>query len=143
VELPGAVAAVAAPVPAAVGPAHALSVLVIDDELHIRHYMEATLSAWGHAVTLAPDGAAGLAATRARAFDLIICDIRMPELGGREFYERLLAEQPASAERVVFATGDTIRGDTLAFLEARGTAWLTKPFGLSELRQILAAARPR
>jgi CheY-like chemotaxis protein len=62
----------------------------------------------------------------------------MPRLGGREFYEELNRDQPALAARVVFATGDTVRGDTLAFLKSVGRPYLHKPFSLTELRALLA-----
>lgn len=114
-----------------------LSVLVVDDEPHILHYMRATLESWGHTVTLAADGADALAMVRAQSFDLILCDLRMPRLGGREFYTALTQLGPELAERVIFATGDTVRDDALKFLEALGRPYLHKPFKLAELRQLL------
>ena len=115
-------------------------VLVVDDEPHIRHYMRATLAAWGHEVDVAGDGEDALKRALERGYDVIITDVRMPKLGGRELYERLLGEAPAVAARVVFATGDTVRDDTMAFLERCGRPFLHKPFKLAELRSVLAAA---
>ena len=114
--------------------------LVVDDEPHILHYMRATLEAWGHRVDVATDGEEAVARARDGAYDLIITDVRMPNLGGRELYERLSREAPAAAARVVFSTGDTVRDDTLAFLERAGRPVLHKPFKLAELRQVLATA---
>lgn len=116
-----------------------LSVLVIDDEPHILHYMSATLSSWGHAVEVADNGEAGLSLAVRREFDLIITDLRMPRLGGREFFEELQRRKPEAARRVFFSTGDTVRGDTLAFLELLDRPYLHKPFSLAELRTLLAA----
>jgi CheY-like chemotaxis protein len=118
--------------------AERLRVLVVDDEPHILHYMHATLEAWGHAVELASDGDEALERAAAEAYDLVITDIRMPRLGGREFYEELRRRNPARAERLVFSTGDTVRGDTLAFLESLDRPYLHKPFSLAELRTLLA-----
>jgi DNA-binding response OmpR family regulator len=42
------------------------------------------------------------------------------------------------AARLVFSTGDTVRGDTLAFLETLDRPYLHKPFSLAELRTLLA-----
>lgn len=117
-----------------------LRVLVVDDEPHILHYLRATLEAWGHHVTTAADGAAGFDAARSGAWDVIITDLRMPRVSGREFYEALTAEHPGLARRVIFSTGDTVRGDTLAFLERQGLPVLHKPFSLGDLRTALAAA---
>jgi CheY-like chemotaxis protein len=113
---------------------------VIDDEPHILHYIRATLEAWGHTVVTASDGQAGLERAIAEPFDLIISDLRMPRTGGREFYETLLRQKPAAAHRVAFSTGDTVRGDTLQFLEAQGRPCLQKPFSLAELRGLLQKA---
>ena len=147
VELPGGgrarisgpVAAVPAETLAAATPvAEPLRVLVVDDEPHILHYMQATLESWGHAVVLASDGSQALKRALTQPFDLIICDLRMPRLGGREMYQTLAQMHPAVAERMVFATGDTVRGDTLQFLERLGRPFLHKPFKLDELRRVLA-----
>jgi CheY-like chemotaxis protein len=113
-------------------------VLVVDDEPHILHYMRATLEAWGHIPVVASDGLDGLSRLEDDAFDLVISDLRMPKLGGREFYEEVTRRYPSMAPRFVFATGDTVRGDTLAFLETLDRPYLHKPFSLAELRTLLA-----
>jgi PAS domain S-box-containing protein len=122
-----------------------LRVLVVDDEPHILHYVRATLEAWGHTVDVAGDGEAALASVAESDYDLIICDLRMPRVGGREFYEELAHRRPELVTRVAFSTGDTIRGDTLQFLDAQRRPWLHKPFSLSELRGLLRefSALPR
>jgi two-component system NtrC family sensor kinase len=116
-----------------------LRVLVVDDEPHILHYMRATLEAWGHTVETASDGDDALARATREPYDLVISDLRMPRLGGREFYEELERRRPEMARRLVFSTGDTVRGDTLAFLERLDRPFLHKPFSLAELRSLLAA----
>jgi two-component system NtrC family sensor kinase len=124
------------------GQSPAIRILLIDDEPHILHYLRTTLEAWGHTVESADDGQAGLELAAQGGFDLIISDLRMPRLGGQEFYEELVSKNPAIAERVVFSTGDTLRGDTLKFLEREGRPYLNKPFSLAELRNLLARMAP-
>jgi two-component system NtrC family sensor kinase len=119
-------------------PSKRLRVLVVDDEPHILHYMRATLEAWGHVPVVASDGEEALTRANDEPFDLIISDLRMPRFSGREFYEELARRSPMMASRLVFSTGDTVRGDTLAFLEALGRPYLHKPFSLAELRTLLA-----
>jgi CheY-like chemotaxis protein len=119
-------------------PTRRLRVLVVDDEPHILHYMRATLEAWGHIPVVASDGEEALARASYEPFDLIISDLRMPRFGGREFYEELARRNPTMAARLVFSTGDTVRGDTLAFLETLDRPYLHKPFSLAELRTLLA-----
>jgi len=138
VELPGRVLEPASPPPEADGEvARSLRVLVVDDEPHILHYISATLEAWGHTVVTASDGRTGLERAVAEPFDLIISDLRMPRVGGQQFFADLTRQAPAAAQRVAFSTGDTVRGDTLAFLEASGRPCLHKPFSLTELRSLL------
>ena len=140
VELPAAEPAPPGPPAVAAAPDRRLRLLVVDDEPHIQHYMKATLEAWGHEVTLADNGREALELATITPFDVIISDLRMPELGGREMLERLQGLRPEAADRVVFSTGDTVRGDTLAFLESLGRPYLRKPFTLTELRAALADA---
>ncbi|OLC99062.1 MAG: hypothetical protein AUI88_02380 [Gemmatimonadetes bacterium 13_1_40CM_3_70_8] len=117
-----------------------LHILVVDDEPHILYYMRATLESWGHSVEVASDGAYALERAIAGDFDVIICDLRMPHLSGRDMYQKLARQDPRAAERIIFATGDTVRGDTLQFLETLGRPYLHKPFTLSELRAALGHA---
>ena len=143
VELPRSsrTAADPAPAPAATS-TPPLRILVIDDEPHILHYMRATLEAWGHGVEVAGDGEEGLALAADGDFDLILSDLRMPRLTGREFFEALQQRNPEAASRVVFSTGDTVHGDTTAFLASQPHPFLNKPFSLAELRALLARAAP-
>jgi two-component system NtrC family sensor kinase len=144
VELPGRVRTAEFRVPAVEqGEVRRLHVLVVDDEPHILHYIRATLEAWGHTVVTAVDGEAGLEKAIGEPFDLIISDLRMPRVGGREFFEELVRRNPEAARRVAFSTGDTVRGDTLDFLEAQGRPCLQKPFSLAELRTLLRDAARR
>jgi two-component system, NtrC family, sensor kinase len=139
VQLPVGARSPAPPIDAASrSPTKRLRVLVVDDEPHILHYMRATLEAWGHIPVVAGNGEEALAMASNEPFDLIISDLRMPRFGGREFYEELSKRNPSMATRLVFSTGDTVRGDTLAFLETLDRPYLHKPFSLAELRTLLA-----
>jgi two-component system, NtrC family, sensor kinase len=133
-----AAAAQASAAPAAAERVERLRVLVVDDEPHILHYMQATLESWGHEVVVARDGSQALKRALMQPFDIIICDLRMPRLGGREMFQTLARMHPTVAERIIFATGDTVRGDTLQFLEELGRPFLQKPFKLDALRRVLA-----
>ena len=138
VELPGTGADENVPTVQAVEEVTAgLRILVVDDEPHILHYMHATLEGWGHSVKVAQDGGRALQRVADDEFDVIITDLRMPDVSGREFYDALRQNRPELVKRIVFSTGDTVRGDTLEFLEAQGRPCLQKPFSLVELRQVL------
>ncbi len=138
VELPGTGAEhTPVPTPVVEEVSAGLRILVVDDEPHILHYMHATLEGWGHSVEVARDGGRALVQIAADEFDVIITDLRMPDMSGREFYDALRRDRPELIRRIVFSTGDTVRGDTLEFLEAQGRPCLQKPFSLVELRQVL------
>jgi signal transduction histidine kinase len=143
VELPGRTPQAAPEAAAApVEPGPSLRILVVDDEPHILHYMKATLETWGHRVDVASDGSQALKRALTHPFDAIICDLRMPRLGGREMFQNLVRMHPGVAQRMIFATGDTVRGDTLQFLESLGRPYLHKPFTLAELRDVLGRVTP-
>ena len=118
-------------------------ILLVDDEPPFLHYMRATLTAWGHQVEVATDGQEAITRALDGHYDLIITDVRMPNMGGRELYERLSREAPDVAARVVFSTGDAVGDNTMAFLERTGRPVLHKPFKLAELRRVLATTLGR
>lgn len=139
VELPASSRAEDQPAPAlpTAPPTEPMRILLVDDEPHILHYLRTTLEAWGHRVALASDGAAALEVLERETFDLVISDLRMPRMNGQAFYRDLASKNPAMAARTLFSTGDTVRGDTLRFLEELERPWLNKPFSLAELRAAL------
>ncbi|HEX6939457.1 MAG TPA: ATP-binding protein [Longimicrobiales bacterium] len=125
-------------VPAA---ARTLRVLVIDDEVELQRALRRVLERLGCEVTVALDGDRGFALAAAGGFDLILSDIRVPGMSGREMYERLRAEAPAAAEAVTFMTGDSVTEEIRAFLSEVGRPVLAKPFGLAQLQSLLHGAR--
>jgi CheY-like chemotaxis protein len=84
-------------------------------------------------VFTASNGESALGAARAHKFDVIFCDMKMPGLNGRQIYDRLRAESPATGPRMVFVTGDIINESFQHFLEQERCYCLTKPFALAEL----------
>jgi CheY-like chemotaxis protein len=68
-----------------------------------------------------------------RAFDAVICDLKMPRLDGKAFYRSLAAMSPGLAKRVIFVTGDVAATDAEEFIEETGCRWLGKPFRLADL----------
>jgi len=90
---------------------------VVDDEPHILHYMQATLESWGHEVVLAHDGSQALKRALMQPFDLIICDLRMPRLGGREMFQTLARMHPTVAKRIILPRATRSAANTLQFLE--------------------------
>jgi len=82
------------------------------------------LSHSGHAVATASNGRLALAKLAERTFNLILCDLRMPELDGPGFYQELARHYPQLLPRITFLTGDTLTPEARAFLEQGGGARL-------------------
>ena len=140
VELP-----VAAPPPIApearvaesLRPIRGKTVLVVDDEPEVASMLAEMLSADGHAVDTAGNGAIALEKLGERTYDLILSDMKMPELDGPGLYRELERRYPELTRRVLFLTGDTLGPDITEFLERTGARSLNKPFALEEARRVV------
>lgn len=118
-----------------------LAVLVVDDEPAIRTAVARYLSSLGHHVDVAASGREALDRLSSRSFDLILLDLRMPDMAGDALYRELIARDAAHAGRIVFITGeDASSPATQSFLQASGRPVIGKPFSLDDLRRALALA---
>lgn len=108
-------------------------ILLIDDEASVLDILSRMLRRKGYYVDTANNGTAGLAFLFKSHYDLILSDIRMPEVNGPEFYQQVRAKDPALAQRIVFTTGDTINADIRRFLDETQAPFLSKPFEMDEL----------
>jgi two-component system NtrC family sensor kinase len=109
------------------------SILVVEDETALANAVAEALRDAGYAVARAADGEEALAEVRARQFDLVICDLKMPRLDGKAFYRALAQARPALIKHVIFVTGDVAGTDAEQFLKETGCRWLAKPFRLADL----------
>jgi CheY-like chemotaxis protein len=81
-----------------------------------------------------------LAKLQERTYDLLLSDVRMPELDGPGLYRILAQQQPHLCQRVIFLTGDTLAPETKSFLEQSGARCLEKPFTIATVRRVLQQA---
>jgi two-component system NtrC family sensor kinase len=109
------------------------SILVVEDEAKLASAVVDALRDAEYIVDHAPDGEAALAKVKAQAYDLVICDLKMPRMDGMAFYRTLSAAAPGLAKHVIFVTGDVAGTDAEKFLEESGCRWLGKPFRLGDL----------
>jgi CheY-like chemotaxis protein len=112
--------------------------LVIDDEPRLVRVLVRLLRREGYLVDTARNGRHALAQLQGQRYDVILADVRMPELDGRAFYTRLRQQDPALCQRVIFLTGDRGVADTRAFLAQCGQPWLWKPYAMAALRRTIA-----
>jgi DNA-binding response OmpR family regulator len=118
-------------------------IVLIEDEPGIVDFIERGLSARGLEVRAAFDGEAGLALALAERVDLVVLDLMLPRLGGREVLDELVRRRPGLPVIVLTALGEL--EDRVDGLHAGAVDYLVKPFALAELeariRAQLRAAR--
>lgn len=112
---------------------------MVDDEPEIADVVKDLLAIDGHRVETAANGVIALEKLRARDYDLVLSDIRMPELNGPGLWQELARRQPGLLKRVVFFTGDTLSPEVQEFLARTGALSLRKPFALKDVRRIVRA----
>jgi CheY-like chemotaxis protein len=135
------------PAPTAVRPAKSpavapaigrrLRILAIDDEAEIGAALQRTLGR-DHDLTFVTQAAAALALIDAAAFDVVLCDVMMPDITGIQFLTRLAEAHPALAPRVVFMTGGAFSPGSRELLDRMTNARVDKPFDGAALRATLA-----
>jgi DNA-binding NtrC family response regulator len=116
-------------------------ILVVDDDRHQRDILKEILEAEGYQVEAAATGLAGLEAARARAFDVILTDLKLPDISGIDFLERLGGEEALPCVVVITAHGSI---DTAVEAMRKGAFdYLTKPLEMDELLITLRRAFER
>jgi CheY-like chemotaxis protein len=83
------------------------------------------------------NGARALEKLQEQTYDLILTDLRMPELDGPGLYRELERRNPRLCRRVIFLTGDTLSLAITQFLETAGAPCLSKPFALNKVRSMV------
>jgi CheY-like chemotaxis protein len=113
------------------------AILVVDDEAGIATALAYLLRRDGHQVDTAANGRLAFAKLQEHSYDLVLCDLRMPELDGPGLYRALEARAPHLLSRFIFLTGDTLSPEAETFLRQTGVPRLTKPFRSAEVRQVV------
>ncbi|MFO0980450.1 MAG: response regulator [Planctomycetota bacterium] len=116
----------------------ALHVLVIDDEPVIVEILTALLEGDGHRVTTAANGRQACELLLKGSFDVVLCDVRMPEMSGPELYAWIRGQRPQYQGRVAFLTGDVLSQELTEFVRDTHVALIGKPFKLDQVRRCLA-----
>jgi len=113
-------------------------ILVVDDEAAHRQMIEAVLGDEGYEIQQAADGRAALAAIEERFYDLVVMDIRMPQMGGIEALKEIKAISPAIP--IIIMTAYASVGTAVEALKAGAYDYLTKPLDIEELKILVAKA---
>lgn len=127
------------PDPSGVSHRRRLRILVADDEPLVGAALRRALS--GHDVRVVGGGVEAVAVIQREAdFDLILCDVMMPDLDGPSVYEAVRATHPALLPRFVFITGGVLQEKCRQRLAALPNQVMVKPFDLATVRALVHRA---
>ncbi|OLD07787.1 MAG: sigma-54-dependent Fis family transcriptional regulator [Chloroflexi bacterium 13_1_40CM_2_68_14] len=107
-------------------------VLVVDDEPKLGKLVSEALALDGHAVTRAGGGRAALAELQKEAFEIVVADLRMPDVDGLAVLQAARARIPPA--EVILMTAHATAESAVAAMKAGAADYLIKPFAFEELR---------
>lgn len=107
--------------------------LVVDDEESNAALVRRVLASAGYDVESTTLSRRALVMIERTAYDVVIADVKMPELSGQELYGRVCQIRPEMARRFIFITGDIDGQDTREFLDQTRCSYFMKPFNLERL----------
>jgi CheY-like chemotaxis protein len=103
-------------------------ILVIDDEVHLRNMVRRALEPEHLVFGVGLAGEALSVILAGDRFDLILCDLMLPQVTGMDFHEHVGAVAPELLERILFTTGGAYTAEAQAFLARPGIRHESKPF---------------
>jgi CheY-like chemotaxis protein len=113
-------------------------VLVVEDEAAIRDMIVDVVRRAGYAADAVANGREAIERIPAHHYDMILCDLRMPVMGGPELYHEIQRRYPDVARRLVFMTAHANIEEYVEFVREVRAPVLKKPFYIEELRDTLA-----
>ncbi|EKD40397.1 MAG: sigma-54 dependent DNA-binding response regulator (NtrC-type regulator), partial [uncultured bacterium] len=111
-------------------------ILIVDDDQNILEVLEARLQAAGYRVYRAASGPAALDLLKSKPVDVLVSDMKMPEMSGMELFVEAVAIQPQLP--VIFLTAYGTIPDAVTAVKAGAVDYLTKPFDGKELVKKIA-----
>jgi two-component system chemotaxis response regulator CheY len=118
------------------------TIITVDDAATIRKMVSFTLRGAGHEVLEAQDGSIALNLLQARAVDLVITDVNMPNMNGIELTRRLRTLPSFSRTPVLLLTTESDPAKKAEGRAAGATGWIVKPFSQEQLLAIVARLLP-
>jgi CheY-like chemotaxis protein len=118
-------------------------ILVVEDDASNREVITRMMQRLGHRVTPVANGLEAFEVLQLGPVDCVVCDIQMPNLGGKGLYEQIEKEMPQLASRFVFVTGDYTRPETREFLVNTGCPVVAKPYEVEALLGAIAVTLER
>jgi PAS domain S-box-containing protein len=115
-------------------------ILVIDDDVRVGSALERALSSVANVEATADAGGVLGRLASGERWDLILCDLLMPEISGMDIYREALRIAPDAAACIVFMTAGAFTPRARAFLESVRNPCLEKPVDIGQLRSLVARA---
>jgi chemosensory pili system protein ChpA (sensor histidine kinase/response regulator) len=109
------------------------SILVVDDSLSVRKYLNGLLSEKGFSILTAKNGLEGLNLLKDKKFDLIITDLEMPQVSGYELIETIRSDEQHNETPIIVLTGRASEDFRNLTTELGANAYIIKPFKDQEL----------
>lgn len=109
------------------------AILVVDDDQQLASALQWILADENFLVDVAFDGKGALLKVKAHEYDAVICDLKMPQLRGDQFYLQAREMRPSLADRFIFITGFAADPYIALFFNHHDVKYLVKPFSISVL----------
>ena len=123
-------------------PGFSLEILLVDDDAPLRDMLTRSFEREGHKVTAVADGQSAIAVASSRPFDIVLLDVALgPGPAGHEVARALRARR--NVVPIIMLTALDSEADVVGGLEAGADDYVTKPFGLAELRSRIRAVMRR
>ena len=109
-------------------------VLIVDDEDLVRNYVRRALLSRGWSVSETTNGTAALALIASEDFDVVVCDLKMPDMRGEEVIKRLRSGRPGVKIIVITGSVSNLSNPLVPGVDIDG--FLIKPFGIDDIRNM-------
>ncbi|MDJ0731657.1 MAG: response regulator [Crocosphaera sp.] len=125
------------------GQTHPLKILVAEDVVVNQQVVNLLLKKLGYWADMVSNGREVLDALNNRSYDVILMDVRMPEMDGLTATQHIYQTMsPQQRPRIIAMTAESMRGDREKCLEAGMNDYIAKPIRIEELQQALAGCQP-
>ncbi len=112
--------------------------MVVEDEPSISDIIKTVLHGIGFDADTAENAVTAIDKLQRKDYELIISDMRMPNMDGKGLFRVVQSIKPELTDRIIFITGDLINPDTKKFFDEYDCKFLAKPFTPSDIKKLVA-----
>ncbi len=115
-----------------------MRILAVEDEPEYLEMLQEVMSSLGHTIVIAPNGREGLEELEKQTIDVVVSDVRMPEMSGVEFHRRLRERPEHRNTPFIFLTGVDDLTEVRAACKTDADLLLQKPFPIDKLLKMFS-----